>query len=415
MKSFDSLDVLLSIKAAVKAKGYVTPTPIQAKAIPHLLEGRDLLGIAQTGTGKTAAFSLPLITMMEKNKKRMGSKKVRTLILTPTRELATQIENNIKEYSEGLGMRSKVVFGGVGAQPQIKAIARGLEFVIATPGRLLDLMQQRHIVFDDLEYLVLDEADRMLDMGFIHDIKKIISAIPEKRQTLFFSATMPRDIEKLAGSMLKNPIKVEVTPEASTVDRISQSVSFLDKDDKLKLLEDIVLQPGFDRGLVFVRTKHGADKIVRKLLQNSIIAAAIHGNKSQNNRELALKRFKKGDLKLLIATDIAARGIDIDELDCVINYNLPEDSKSYVHRIGRTARAGREGVAISFCDQSEILLLRGIEKTIKQKIPVNLEQPYHIELSENYKKPPKQARPKRSFGSKKPSSKTRNKSTSGNR
>ena len=396
MKNFENLALLSSIKKAIKAKGYVTPTPIQANAIPHLLAGKDLLGIAQTGTGKTAAFSLPIITLLEKNKKRMGAKKVRVLILTPTRELATQIESNIKEYSSGLDMRSKCIFGGVGANPQIKAVARGIEFVIATPGRLIDLMQGGHILFDDLEFFVLDEADRMLDMGFIHDIKKIMQTIPKERQTLLFSATMPKNIEKLAHELLRDPVKVEVTPEASTVDKITQSVNFLTKENKLNLLEDIVKQEGFERALVFVRTKHGADRIVRKLLKNSVIAAAIHGNKSQSNRELALKRFKSGEVKLLIATDIAARGIDIDELGHVVNFNLPEDPKSYVHRIGRTARAGREGVAISFCDQSEITLLRSIEKITKQKINVNLENPYHQELSENYKKPPRAKRPARS-------------------
>lgn len=389
MITFDSLDLIQSIKNAVAKKGYETPSPIQAKAIPHLLEGRDLLGIAQTGTGKTAAFSLPVISYLERNRKRVGRKRTRVLILTPTRELASQIEANIKTYSAGLNIKSRVVFGGVGPTPQIKAILGGLDFVIATPGRLLDLMNEGHILLDELEVFILDEADRMLDMGFIHDIKKIITKLPKERQTLLFSATMPKDIEKLARTLLRDPIKVEVTPPSTTVDKIEQSVNFMDKDDKLKFLIDIVGEESFNSGLVFTRTKHGADRVVRKLAQLSFKAAAIHGNKSQNNRELALKKFKDGSIKLLVATDIAARGIDIDHISHVINYNLPEDPKSYVHRIGRTARAGRGGVAISLCDQRELALLRQIEKSIKQKIPLNMKNPYHVELDEDYVAPPK--------------------------
>lgn len=389
MTDFESLNILESIKAAVKEKGYTTPSPIQAKAIPYLLEGRDLLGIAQTGTGKTAAFSLPIITNLEKNRKKVTSKRTRVLILTPTRELATQIESNIKTYSAGLNLKTKVVFGGVGPSPQVKAIYKGLDFVIATPGRLLDLMNGHHIVFDELEVFVLDEADRMLDMGFIHDIKKIIAKLPSQRQTLLFSATMPKDIEKLANSLLKNPVKVEVTPASSTVDKIDQSVYYVTKDDKLKLLEEIALGEDFNSALVFTRTKHGADRVVRKLAGSSIKAAAIHGNKSQNNREAALKKFKEGQIQVLVATDIAARGIDIDHISHVINYNLPEDPKSYVHRIGRTARAGREGIAISMCDQAEIELLHSIEKNINQKIPLKKHDKYHIDLDQNFKRPPK--------------------------
>lgn len=411
MTSFDSLNILDSIKEAVKAKGYTTPSPIQAKAIPYLLDGRDLLGIAQTGTGKTAAFSLPIITNLEKNRKKVSSKRTRVLILTPTRELATQIEANIKTYSAGLNLRTKVVFGGVGPTPQIRAIHKGLEFVIATPGRLLDLMNGNHIVFDELEVFVLDEADRMLDMGFIHDIKKIIAKLPKERQTLLFSATMPKDIEKLANSLLNNPVKVEVTPASSTVDKIDQSVYYLTKDDKLKLLAEIAQSKDFNSMLVFTRTKHGADKVVRKLAESSIKAAAIHGNKSQNNREAALKKFKDGQIKVLVATDIAARGIDIDHISHVINFNLPEDPKSYVHRIGRTARAGREGIAISMCDQAEIELLHSIEKNIKQKIPLIKHAEFHVEHDQDFKRPPKDNSNKR----RRPPTRTARPKRSGNR
>ncbi|MFT6630447.1 MAG: ATP-dependent RNA helicase RhlE [Bacteriovoracaceae bacterium] len=381
MKTFQELDLLPSIKKALEEKGYTTPTPIQAKSIPHLLEGKDLLGIAQTGTGKTAAFSLPIINGIGKTFVKMKPKRTRVLILTPTRELASQIEINIKSYAKGLRLKTKVIFGGVGATPQINALKQGLDIVVATPGRLLDLMNTNHIVFDQLDTFVLDEADRMLDMGFIHDVKKIIAKLPPKKQTLLFSATMPKDIEKLAATLLHKPERVEVTPESSTVDKITQSVSMLTKDNKLHLLVKILKEEDIKSVLVFTRTKHGADKVVRKLEQSSIKAAAIHGNKSQNNRVRALDKFRSGELKVLIATDIAARGIDVEHISHVINFNLPEDPKSYVHRIGRTARAGREGIAISFCDAAEMGYLKTIEKHTKQKIPVNLDQPYHEEMT----------------------------------
>ncbi len=380
MQTFDELNLLPSIKEALAAKGYTKPTPIQAQAIPHLLKGKDLLGIAQTGTGKTAAFSLPIINHLGKNPTQVKSKRTRVLILTPTRELASQIELNIKAYSKGLDLKTRVIFGGVGAAPQIRALKAGLDITVATPGRVLDLMTSSDMILDQLEVFVLDEADRMLDMGFIHDIKKIIAKLPKEKQTLLFSATMPKDIEKLAHSLLKNPIKVEVTPESTTVEKIDQSVYLLNKTDKLPLLEDILKGKNMKSALVFSRTKHGADKIVRKLGLANIKAAAIHGNKSQNNRERALEKFRSGEIKVLIATDIAARGIDIDHIGYVINFNLPEDPKSYVHRIGRTARAGRDGKAISFCDDAELSLLHSIEKHIKQKITVNTDSPYHTDL-----------------------------------
>lgn len=380
MKDFTQFGLLPTIQTAISEKGYTVPTPIQEKTINQVITGKDVLGIAQTGTGKTAAFSLPIINKLGTTPVKVKAKHTRVLILTPTRELASQIESNIKSYSEGLNHRSKVIFGGVGPTPQINALKQGPEYVIATPGRLLDLMNSNHISFKQLEVFVLDEADRMLDMGFINDINKIVAKLPKERQTLLFSATMPKDIEKLAQKLLKNPVKVEVTPESSTVEKIEQSVSFLTKDNKLKLLADILRDESITSALVFSRTKHGADKIVRKLANVEIKARAIHGNKSQNNRQSALKKFRDGEIKILVATDIAARGIDVEHISHVINFNLPEDPKSYVHRIGRTARAGRTGYAISFCDGAELSLLKSIEKHIRITIPRNTTQPYHEEI-----------------------------------
>ena len=408
MKSFDSFNFLPSILKTIKSKGYRTPTPIQSQAIEHILHGKDLLGIAQTGTGKTAAFSLPIIHNLSKTPKKIKPKCMRILILTPTRELATQIEENIKDYSQGLNMNTKVIFGGVGPTNQIKALKAGLHFVVATPGRLLDLVQSKDVNFEQLEVFVLDEADRMLDMGFINDIKKIIQKLPKQRQTLLFSATMPKEVEKLAQKFLSHPIKVEVTPESTTIEKIEQSVSFLAKNNKIKLLIDILNDSHVNSALVFTRTKHGADRLVRLLEKNNIKSRAIHGNKSQNNRENALNKFKNGEIKVLIATDIAARGIDIDHITHVINYNLPEDPASYVHRIGRTARAQRKGYAISLCDGAELKLLKSIEKHIRLKIPQNLTQPYHEDIKDLQAKhqPPapkkklsmsKKARRRRSF------------------
>ncbi|MBD66248.1 MAG: DEAD/DEAH box helicase [Halobacteriovoraceae bacterium] len=381
MITFNELNLQPQIHEAIKMKGYENPTPIQAQAIPELLVGKDLLGIAQTGSGKTAAFSLPIINHLALNPKKLEAKSPRVLILTPTRELATQIDGSIKTYSQGMNLRTKVIFGGVGATPQVNALRSGLDIVVATPGRLVDLMGSKDIKLDQVEIFVLDEADRMLDMGFIHDVKKMIARLPKNKQTLLFSATMPRDIEDLAKGLLKNPKKVEVTPESTTVEKITQTMNYLKKDNKVALLTKIIQEQDITSALVFTRTKHGADRVVRMLEKESIKAAAIHGNKSQNNRERALRKFREGEIKILVATDIAARGIDVSHISHVINYNLPEDPKSYVHRIGRTARAGREGFAISFCDEQEMNHVHTIEKHIRKKITVDTEQPFHEELT----------------------------------
>jgi ATP-dependent RNA helicase RhlE len=373
---FKDLNLLPSIIKALDTKGYTTPTPIQGKSIPHLLKGRDLLGVAQTGTGKTAAFSLPIINRLAKNKVKLRPRQVRTLILTPTRELATQIDDNVKAYGIGLHLFSTVVFGGVGKGAQIKALNRGVDILVATPGRLLDLMNEGYIKYDQLEVFVLDEADRMLDMGFIRDIRKIITKLPKVKQTLLFSATMPKDIASLATSLLDNPVKVEVTPQATTVEKIDQKVNFVEKSNKPLLLKSILKDETIKSMLVFSRTKHGADRIVKHLEKANVTAAAIHGNKSQNNRERALNSFREQKIRVLVATDIAARGIDVAQVSHVVNFDLPNDPESYVHRIGRTARAGREGVAIAFCDPEEVKLLKQIEKFIRIKVPVDNTHPY---------------------------------------
>ena len=375
--NFNELDLHPKLQDALEAKGYVSPTPIQEQSIPHLLKGKDLLGIAQTGTGKTAAFSLPILHNLSKSNIQVKPNNMRTVILTPTRELASQIADNIKLYGKGLGLRHIVLFGGVSINNQIKELKRGFDIVVATPGRFLDLKNQGHIRMSQVETFVLDEADRMLDMGFIHDVKKVISALPDKRQTLLFSATMPRDIASLAKSMLKNPITVEVTPQATTVEKIDQKIHLVEKGNKPALLKSILKQEDAKTVLIFSKTKHGANRIVDFLEKESIKSAAIHGNKSQNAREKALNDFRKGTMKVLVATDIAARGIDIPSITHVINYDIPQDPASYVHRIGRTARAGRNGVAISFCDRSEKELLREVEKTIKYNIPVDDTHAFH--------------------------------------
>ena len=371
MTDFNSFSLLPTILEALANKGYTSPTPIQEQAIPHLLNGRDLLGIAQTGTGKTAAFSLPIINRLFTDKKKAKPARMRSLILTPTRELAAQINDNVKTYSKGLGLKSAVIYGGVAQKPQVEAMVRGVDILIATPGRLLDLINEGHVLFDQLEVFVLDEADRMLDMGFIRDIEKIVKLLPAVRQTMLFSATMPNDIARIANKLLKNPERVEVTPESTTVEKIEQKVNMIDGTLKPIFLKHILKDQSIKSVLVFTRTKHGADRVVRHLEKDRIQSAAIHGNKSQNARERALGDFKAGKIRVLVATDIAARGIDISQVSHVINYNLPEDPKSYVHRIGRMARAGRSGVAISFCDESEVKFLKGIEKLINIKIPVD--------------------------------------------
>jgi ATP-dependent RNA helicase RhlE len=377
MSSFKSLNLLPSILKALDNKGYTSPTPIQEMSIPHLLDGGDILGIAQTGTGKTAAFSLPILHNLASNKVKTKPARMRCLILTPTRELASQIEENIRLYGKGLPLKSAVIFGGVSPRPQIMKLSKGTDIIIATPGRLLDLMGDGHVLFEQLETFVLDEADRMLDMGFINDVKKIIAKLPAKRQTLLFSATMPQDIAELSKKLLKKPKRVEVTPESTTVEKIDQKINFVERANKPLLLKSILKDKDIKHALVFTRTKHGANRVVQHLEKDGIEAAAIHGNKSQGARERALNGFRKGTIRVLVATDIAARGIDVSSITHVINYNLPDDPKSYVHRIGRTARAGREGIAISFCDPTERKLLKDIEKCINYQIPVDESHEYH--------------------------------------
>ena len=377
MIEFSSLNLHPAILKALDKKGYKNPTPIQEKAIPYVLEGRDLLGIAQTGTGKTAAFSLPIIHNIAAKTNKIRPARVRCLILTPTRELAQQIEDNIKTYSKELKISSKAIFGGVGYRPQVQSLSKGLDFLVATPGRLIDLMDDGHVIFDQLEHFILDEADRMLDMGFLRDVRKVIKNLPIKKQTLLFSATMPKDIALLSKTLLDNPVRVEVTPESSTVEKIDQYVYMVERSNKPLLLKSILQDKEIKSVLVFTRTKHGADRVVKHLVKEGITSAAIHGNKSQGARERALNGFRAQKIRVLVATDIAARGIDVSHVSHVVNYHLPDDPKSYVHRIGRTARAGREGKAISFCDPEEMKLLKGIEKTISTKIPIDTDHEYH--------------------------------------
>ncbi len=413
MLEFNSLALLPSIQQAIADKGYKNPTAIQAQAIPHVLQGKDLLGIAQTGTGKTAAFSLPLINRLGMNKVKVKSNQVRSLILTPTRELASQIELNIKTYSKGLSLSSAVIFGGVGHSAQRKALSKGIDILIATPGRLLDLMSNGYIKYDQLEVFVLDEADRMLDMGFINDVKKIIKNLPPKKQTLLFSATIPKSILGLANSLLQDPVKVEVTPENLTVEKINQQLNIVARKNKPNLLKHILMKRKIRSVLVFTKTKRGANKVVEFLEKNKIHSAAIHGNKSQNARERALNSFRSGKMKVLVATDIASRGIDVDHVSHVINYDQPMEPEAYVHRIGRTARAGREGVAISFCDETEVKLLKAVERYIKLPIPVDTGQPYHIDLNKLPAAIKKKKRPSQNH--KRATSRRRNENRAGNK
>jgi ATP-dependent RNA helicase RhlE len=368
--SFSELALVEPIQRALRAENYTTPTPIQAQAIPHLLAGRDVLGVAQTGTGKTAAFALPILQRLAATRLAPQPKAARALVLTPTRELALQIAESFRTYGRHLALRHAVVLGGVGLNPQIAALARGVDILIATPGRLLDLMNQRHVRFDGLSVLVLDEADRMLDMGFIRDVKRIIAALPKERQTLLFSATMPSDIADLAASVLKSPVRVEVTPSATTVERVDQRVLFVDAARKRSLLAEVLRDPKIARALVFARTKHGANRIAKDLARGNVSVDAIHGNKSQSARQRALEGFRNGRVRVLVATDIAARGIDVDGITHVVNFDLPEVPESYVHRIGRTARAGADGIALSFCSTEERPLLRDIEKLTRRKLSV---------------------------------------------
>ena len=368
--TFEQLELIEPIQKALTKEGYTIPTPIQAEAIPYVLDGYDVLGCAQTGTGKTAAFSIPIIQNLYNERQHGKVRGIKALILTPTRELAIQIGESFTAYGKYTGVRHTVIFGGVGQKPQTDALERGVDVLIATPGRLLDLINQGFISLKYLDYFVLDEADRMLDMGFIHDIKRILPLLPKKRQSLFFSATMPPEIERLAGTILHEPQKVEVTPASSTVDKIDQSVYFVEKAEKVSLLTHLLKDSSLESVLVFTRTKHGADKVARVLAKANIGAEAIHGNKSQTARQRALTNFKDHTTRVLIATDIAARGIDVDHLSHVINYELPNVPETYVHRIGRTGRAGRSGVAYSFCDAEEVPYLKDIQKLIGKQIPV---------------------------------------------
>jgi ATP-dependent RNA helicase RhlE len=374
--TFNDLQLIAPLLKALETEGYTTPTPIQQQAIPIVLRSHDLLGCAQTGTGKTAAFALPILQLLHEQHAERQPRHIKTLILTPTRELAIQIGDSFAAYGRNLGLRHTVVFGGVTQGSQVQALKSGIDILIATPGRLLDLISQGFIHLDKISIFVLDEADRMLDMGFIHDVKKVVARLPHKRQTLFFSATMPPEIQKLANTILVNPEKVEVTPVSSTAETVQQTVFFVDKKDKRQMLAWVLEDKAIDRALVFTRTKHGADKVVKDLDKQGVRAEAIHGNKSQNARQRALGNFKDGNIRVLVATDIAARGIDVDSLSHVINYEIPEVPETYVHRIGRTGRAGLSGTAMSFCDADERTDWKNIEKLTGIKIPEVKDHPY---------------------------------------
>jgi ATP-dependent RNA helicase RhlE len=397
---FSTLGLAEPIQRALNARNHVVPTPIQARAIPHLLAGRDVLGIAQTGTGKTAAFALPILHQLSKMPANMGTKgprRPRALILAPTRELAIQIGEEFGAYGKHLHLRHTVIFGGVNQRPQVNALSRGVDILVATPGRLLDLMNQGRLRLDAVAFLVLDEADRMLDMGFVRDVRKIMSALPRKRQSLLFSATMPGEIGHLANEILVDPVRVEVTPQATPIERIEQSIYHVEAAGKRALLASILDDPALARVIVFARTKHRANRVADHLGKHGVAAEAIHGNKSQSARQRALKRFRTGDARVLVATDIAARGIDVDGVTHIINYELPNEPESYVHRIGRTARAGAGGVAFSFCDSSERGYLRDIERLIRRRLTVIGDQPATatFERPGNTKPPRNQPRHKR--------------------
>ncbi len=401
--TFASIGVIEPILRALQKEGYTEPTPIQAQSIPKLLEGDDLLACAQTGTGKTAAFAIPIIQQLYQSSDRNRKpRQVRALVVTPTRELAIQIADSFSAYGRFTGIRNTVIFGGVKPGRQIQLLKRGVDVLVATPGRLLDLMGQGYITLRHVEHCVLDEADRMLDMGFIHDIRKIIAKLPEERQSLFFSATMPPDIVKLSRQILGgDPARVTVKPEQPTAEKVEQSVYFVSKKMKRDLLLHLLKDRSEQSTLVFSRTKYGADKIVKQLRRARINADAIHGNKSQNARQRALNAFKKGDINVLVATDIAARGIDVDELALVINYDLPNIPETYVHRIGRTGRAKASGIAISFCDTEEKAHLRSIQRLIRQDIPVIYDHPFAGSIEEEApvsKAPRGNRRPPRSKG-----------------
>jgi len=375
--TFSELRLIKPLVAALDKKGYTEPTPIQEQSIPHILEGKDIFGCAQTGTGKTAAFALPILQLLDSKKEANKQRAIKALILAPTRELALQISENFGVYSKNLGISHCTIFGGVSQNPQVANIRRGVDVLIATPGRLLDLMNQGFIKLNNIEYFVLDEADRMLDMGFINDIKKVIAKIPAKRQTLFFSATAAPDIMKLANTILVNPVHVAVNPVSSTASLVTQTVYYVKKENKRQLLKHVLNNGKIEHALVFTRTKRGADRVAKDLVSMGISAEAIHGNKSQGARERALKGFKNRSIRILVATDIASRGIDVDKLSHVINYEIPEQAETYVHRIGRTGRAGESGVALSFCTQDEMPYLKDINKLIKKNIEVVSTHPFN--------------------------------------
>jgi len=370
MTSFAELDLIEPLQRAVLEAGYTHPTPIQLQAIPHLLKGRDLLGCARTGTGKTAAFSLPILQRLVEANRKPAPRSPRVLVLAPTRELAAQVAESFNTYGRHLRISTTVIYGGVGQTPQVRTLARGVDVLVATPGRLVDLMGQGHVRLDQVEMLVLDEADHMLDLGFLPDVKRVLAAVPRRRQTLFFSATMPPPIAKLADGILKDPIKVVVTPPSSTVELVQQHVMHLSRSEKGSALTHLLSAPEVERTIVFTRTKRGADRVAKRLNQDGIRSEAIHGNKSQNNRERTLDGFRTGRVRVLVATDIAARGIDIDDITHIVNYELPNVPETYVHRIGRTGRAGATGVAISLCDEEEREFLRDIEKLTKRPLDV---------------------------------------------
>ncbi len=384
--SFENLNLIEPILKALKNEGYTNPTPIQEQSIPIVLHRKDLLACAQTGTGKTAAFAIPILQIL-KEEKTAGPIHIKALVLTPTRELAIQIDESFAAYGKFLGLKHLVVFGGVSQHAQVNALRNGVDILIATPGRLLDLVDQGFISLQRISMFVLDEADRMLDMGFIHDVKKIITKIPAKRQTLFFSATMPPEISKLAESILRDPLKVAITPISTTAEKVTQGLYFVDRNDKRSLLLHLLKDNAIQNALVFTRTKHGADKVVKDLNRANISAEAIHGNKSQTARQRALMLFKTGRIRVLVATDIAARGIDVEDLSHVINYELPNIPETYVHRIGRTGRAGASGIALSFCDSEEREFLRDINKLISPSIPIITDHPYPMPVSNNSFRP----------------------------
>jgi ATP-dependent RNA helicase RhlE len=374
---FSDLPLIEPIQSALRSKGYTIPTPIQAGAIPPLLEGRDFLGCAQTGTGKTAAFAIPILQLLHQSPAKAVSGAPRALVLCPTRELAVQILESFTNYGKSLRLRFAAVFGGVGQSPQVTSLTRGLHVLVATPGRLQDLMDQGHCSLSRLEYFVLDEADRMLDMGFMPAIKRIVAKLPKQRQSIFLSATMPPPIEELAGSLLRDHVTVMITPPATTAQKVAQRVMFVDKDNKRKLLESLLESNAFSKVLVFVRTKYGADRLAKSLKSSTMMIDAIHGDKSQGARQRVLNGFKDGELRVLVATDVAARGIDVEGITHVINYDMPMEPDGYVHRIGRTARAGATGESISMCDAEEFQQLRQIEREIGKRVPVDRNHPYH--------------------------------------